>query len=193
MAEAFRTQGREAATRAHPELANAYKAVDVLRAEFPKAMPADRPTAERVDLAMRNAIADRVQGGKSLEITDQDKSAFRTEVAFANLRKAADDRRAPVPKPYQLPEAQRAHLVDVAKEIVGGQRHDFGLDTRESPVLRATLVATELSVIDYPKQNDPFQEPKLSQMYERSKRAMDYIESAQQKTLPDPPGKDIER
>jgi hypothetical protein len=165
-ANAFRTLSRADAQLAFPELRAAYATVDALRKVAVSAQPADARVAQRVDLAIRNHVADRVQSGASLSLDAQTREAARLEVAFANLQHAADARRVKGDQGFQLAKEERSHLIQAAQDAASGKLSRFGL-SEEPASSRAMQVARELSGVDYPARNNPFQVMQLRDLYQR--------------------------
>jgi hypothetical protein len=175
-ANAFRTMSRADAQQAFPDLRAAYASVDALRKVAASAHPANARVAQRVDLAIRNHVADRVQSGASLALDAPTREAARLEVAFANLQHAADDRRARNPKGYQMPNEERHRLVQAAQDAMSGKVSKFGL-LEEPAASRATQVARELSGLDYPSRSNPFQTIQLQDVYKRDAEYREMLQS----------------
>lgn len=166
-ADAFRTAPRQQALRQFPELKRAYGAVDALRKVVEQSYPANADVAQRVDLALRNAVALQVQQGVKTDVTPELRQQVRVEVAYANLVQAVDDRRLDKPEPYALHAQDRQLLVQTAQDTVLGKTPTFGIDPVDAPASRAGVVARELSGLDYPKRENPFTELRLHDLYTR--------------------------
>lgn len=166
-ADAFRTVARQEALQKFPELRNAYGTVDELRKLVTQSYPAGPEVALRVDLAIRNAVAMRVQKGEKLDVTPDLREQVRVEVAYGNLIKAADDRRVQATEAYGLHAQDRQLLVQAAQDTILGRSKTFGIDPADTPATRAHVVARELSGLDYPSRSNPFTELRLQDLYQR--------------------------
>lgn len=166
-ADAFRTASRSEALRQFPNLKSAYGTVDELRKVVEASYPATAEVAQRVDLAIRNAVALHVQRGEKVMYTPELRQQVRVEVAYGNLVQAADDRRLDKAEPHALHAQDRQLLVQTAQDTVLGKTPTFGIDPSDAPASRAHVVARELSGLDYPQRTNPFTELRLQDLYTR--------------------------
>lgn len=178
-ADAFRTAPRQQALREFPELKSAYGVVDELRKVVEQSYPTNADVAQRVDLAIRNAVALQVQRGVKTDVTSELRQQVRVEVAYANLVQAADDRRLDKREPHTLHEQDRQLLVQTAQDTVLGKTPAFGIDPTDAPASRASVVARELSGLDYPKRSNPFTELRLQDLYTRDTHYRQLLEQQQ--------------
>lgn len=167
VATTFLKCSRDRALEAFAALRLAFDTFDGLVRVVQTARPASAEIEHRLTETARTYIASRLREDARLPAVADLEEAARTEVAYANLVKAANDRRVAALRCHDLEPAHRDRLIATAERVMRGEPVLIGLDPRASRLVRAQVIARELACLDPRNTPNPFTEERLRMIYHR--------------------------
>lgn len=168
IARIYRSEARDKALQAYPQLKVAYAAEDKLRAIAAEAKPITPAVAVLIDQSVRTSVESAIRRGAEPQVTPQGAAALRFHVAHRSLEHAVGHRLMHKDSALQLSPEHRELLVRHAESamtrVVSNPR---GVDALSNDKILAREVAGSLATLDHPKVANPFVEKSLRDIYDR--------------------------